>query len=490
MDTPTEKPNEKEMHLEEAPTTTSVAEMTTRITVTAKQEKAIRRAFDRRLVPIVCILYVLSYLDRGNIGNAKTAGAQEDLGLSSAQWTWVLNSFYIAYVVFEWTTLLWKIFPAHIYVSLLCVLWGACAMSSGAAHQMSHLVVCRVFLGIFEASFGAGAPYFLSLFYQRRELAFRTSLLLGMSPLANCFAGALAFGITHIKNSIEPWRLLFIIEGAPTVLFAPMVFFFLPDSPGSAKFLSEAEQTHAVERMQTRDHTRKSQIQWRQFFAGATDYRNVVHTMIHFMCNYSFAGLSNFLPTIVQGMGYSSINAQGLTAPVYFVSFLLCVVAAFVSDRWGRRSFIIAFAAGVGAIGYLLLAIIEDMDQVRVRYLGVWLAVCGIFPALCINITWLLNNNSSESKRGAGLAILAIFGQCSSFLSSAVFPKEDGPFFIKGCAIGCGFTGLVVIFSLGLYFRLRHINRQRDEMYGSVEDDQQLDVTTLGDSHPAFRYLL
>lgn len=58
--------------------------------------------FDRRIVPLVCALYVLSYLDRGNIGNAKTAGAQVDLGLSSSNWTWVLNGFYISYVLFEW----------------------------------------------------------------------------------------------------------------------------------------------------------------------------------------------------------------------------------------------------------------------------------------------------------------------------------------------------------------------------------------------------
>jgi MFS family permease len=208
-----------------------------------------------------------------------------------------------------------------------------------------------------------------------------------MAPLANSFAAALAYGITHIKHSLEPWRLLFLIEGAPTILFAPVVFFFLPDSPGTAKFLDQDSQTHAVERMQTRDHTKKSHIQWNQFLAGATDYRNVIHMMIHFMCNYSFAGLSNFLPTIVQGLGYTSINAQGLTAPVYFVSFLLCVTAAFVSDRWGRRGFIIASASGVGAIGYLLLAVLEDSSHVRVRYFGVWLAVCGIFPALCINVS-------------------------------------------------------------------------------------------------------
>ncbi|KAL2404699.1 hypothetical protein ABEF93_007007 [Exophiala dermatitidis] len=117
---------------------------------------------------------------------------------------------------------------------------------------------------------------------------------------------------------------------------------------------------------------------------------------------------------------------------------------------WGRRGFIVAAAASVRCIGYLLLATVEDNPHVR--YLGVWLAVCGILPALCINITWLLNNNSSESKRGAGLAVLATFGQCSSFLSSAVFPKEDTPHYSKGCAIGCGFTGAIIILSPGTLF--------------------------------------
>lgn len=211
-----------------------------------------------------------------------------------------------------------------------------------------------------------------------------------MSPLANCFASALAYGLTHIRHSIAPWRLLLLVEGAPTILFAPFIYFLLPDSPDSAKFLTQEQCTHAIERMQTRDRTKKSSIHWKQFFDGVKDYRNITHMMIHFMCNYSFAALSNFLPTILNSMGYSSINAQGLTAPVYFASFLCCVVAALVSDRYQMRGFVIAFSATVGAVGYLLLAIVEDMKKTHIRYLGVWLAVCGIFPALSINVSVML----------------------------------------------------------------------------------------------------
>lgn len=89
--------------------------------------------------------------------------------------------------------------------------WGAAAMCAGAVHNLAGIITARAFLGVFEAAFGAGAPYFLSLFYQRRELGKRISILLSMSPLANCFASSLAYGIFHIRGSLAPWRLLFII---------------------------------------------------------------------------------------------------------------------------------------------------------------------------------------------------------------------------------------------------------------------------------------
>lgn len=83
---------------------------------------------------------------------------------------------------------------------------------------MAGLVAARCVLGVLEAGFGAGAPYYLSLFYQRKELGLRVALLTGMSPLANCFAASLAYGITHIKGSLEPWRLLFLIGNSRLLL--------------------------------------------------------------------------------------------------------------------------------------------------------------------------------------------------------------------------------------------------------------------------------
>ncbi|PYH50708.1 putative MFS transporter [Aspergillus niger CBS 101883] len=460
-----------------------------RLQVSLEEQKSIVQKFDRHLLPLLCVLYILSYLDRGNIGNAKIAGLQESLHLNDSDWSWVLNSFYLCYTVFEWTNLLWRLFPAHYYVAVLCICWGAAAMCSGAVHYLGELIVCRCLLGIFEASFGAGAPYFLSLFYQRHELGLRVSVLLGMSPIANCFASALAYGITQIRKGLEPWQYLFLIEGAPTVIISIVVFFFLPDSPGSAWFLDDQQQRDAVGRLTAQDRTAKDRVHWKQVWSGLLDYKNYVHMIIHFCCNYSFAGLSNFLPTLIEDMGYVSVHAQGLTAPPYLGSFVCCLAAAFLSDRLGNRGLVVVGFSTIGLVGYLMLACVHDANADGVRYAGIWLATCGVFPSLAINITWLLNNQGGDSKRGAGMAILAIFGQCSSFVSSSLFPATDAPNYTRGCAAGAGLTGLVVVLGAVLHCKLRLENARRNRLYGRVTREHAIDVTEAGDDDPNFRYI-
>ncbi|CAH0025271.1 unnamed protein product [Clonostachys rhizophaga] len=355
--------------------------------------------------------------------------------------------------------------------------WGIVATCTGTVKNMAGICACRAALGILEAAFDAGAPYFLSLFYQRKELDLRVAILIGMSPLANCFASSLAYGISQIHSS----------RGRRQLFSRHSSISSFPTHHNKPSF-NEEEKEASVTRLGTRDTTKKEKLNWNQVAAGLGDYQLYVHAMIHFFCNYSFASLANFLPTIVQNLGYSSIQAQGLTAPPYAASFLVCLAAAFFSDKFGHRGYVIAGLSTVAGVGYLSLAMIEDQAKNNIRYLGVWLAVIGVFPCLALNHTWVLNNQGGETKRGVGLAVIAILGQCSSFVSSILYPKSDAPYFVKGCATGCALTFMITILSLGLHFKLAHENRKRDRDFGPVEGYGQLDVTTLGDKHPQFRY--
>ena len=90
---------------------------------------------------------------------------------------WALSAFYIAYILFEWMSLLWKVIPAHIYISLIVFSWGVTASLQAVAVNYPMLICLRLLLGIGEAAF-TGVPFYLSFFFKRRELAFRTAVFI------------------------------------------------------------------------------------------------------------------------------------------------------------------------------------------------------------------------------------------------------------------------------------------------------------------------
>lgn len=218
---------------------------------TRDESARVRRKLDTHLVAFLALLYSLSFLDRSNIGNARVAGLVEDLRLADAQYEWLLWAFYITYIAFEWMALLYRVFPAHVYVSLCIAAWGLLASLQAAATSFSGLLVLRALLGVSEAAFGPGVPFYLSFFFRREELALRTGLFISASPLSASFAGCLAWVIMKVGEGapLSKWRLLFLVEGFPSVLVAVWAWDFVPDGPGSAGWLGAREREVAVLRL-------------------------------------------------------------------------------------------------------------------------------------------------------------------------------------------------------------------------------------------------
>lgn len=133
------------------------------------------------------------------------------------------------------------------------------------------------------------SPYLLSFFYLRHEVGKRMGIFLSAAPLATCFAGALAYGITSGHPSIANWRLLFLVEGIPTVLMAVVVFFFLPDSPHQARFLTEDEVRIAVARgvRQVGTTERVGKINLKDVLYTFTDVKPWFTALMYFSCNVS-----------------------------------------------------------------------------------------------------------------------------------------------------------------------------------------------------------
>lgn len=164
-------------------------------------------------------------------------------------------------------------------------------------------------------------------------------------------------------------------------------------------------------------------------------------------------------------MGFSSINAQGLTAPPFFVSFCVTIFSTYIADRTQQRGYTIMVLTTIGGIGYVLLA---SVKTVGVRYFGVFLAASGIFPSIANILPWVLNNQGSDSRRGAGIMLLNLIGQCGPLLGTNVFPPEQGPRYVRGMAISAAFTFFTGVLAAGLRTLLVWENRKLDRKYGRL----------------------
>ncbi|CAO2654911.1 Nn.00g116440.m01.CDS01 [Neocucurbitaria sp. VM-36] len=438
---------------------------------TPDEDRAVLKKLDRRLVLFMALLYCLSFLDRSNIGNARIAGLADDLKLSSTQYEW----------------LLYRLVPPHIYISMCILSWGIVASLQAVATSFSFLLVLRALLGISEAAFGPGVPFYLSFFFRRNELAFRTGLFISASPLSASFAGALAYLITKAgeHGPLSPWRLLFLLEGFPSVLVAVWAWDFVPDSPGLAKWLSPRQREVAVLRLrqekESEDDEREAEKHKGRATRGRVNFREVLQTLkdpkcyltafMFFSCNVAFSSMPVFLPTIIRDMGHESITAQGLSAPPYLFAFVVVLTTAYYSDRLQSRSKFIMLHSLLATIGYGTIALSGHYKSTNttIRYLALYPACAGFFSAITIIITWTINNQETDSKKGTGMAVLNLIGQLGPLVGTSIFPDEDGPWYVKGMSICAAFMLLVGVLAAILRWVLVRENQKLSENKGGGE---------------------
>ncbi|KAK5625459.1 hypothetical protein RRF57_001176 [Xylaria bambusicola] len=468
---------------------------------TSEEEELVIKKLDWQLMPMILAIYSLSVLDRSNLGNAHVAGLDESLGLQGDQYSTLGTFFYVTYIIFQSASAGWKHFPAHIWVTCIVISLATISAAQAATQNYAGIVVLRFFLGATEAMY-AGVPVYLSFFYPRDRVGFRQGIFVSGAALANAYGGALGYAITQIKSHLEPWRILFLIEGLPTLIMAVVAWFFFPDDIESARFLTDRERQvvkHMVSREQTADIVHHTGLRVKDFLAAFKDWRSkfwcnwlfirtrtkalflgYITGVMYFGCNVSFASLPLFVPSIIAEIGsFSRIQANGLSAPPYVLTFILIITCAFISDRVRMRGPFVCFFAVVSAIGFLLLATTEAPAS---RYLGVYFAIT-IFVSVAILIPWVSNSHNTESKRAGGYAICATFGQAGPLVGTNIFPSHEAPYYRKGSWISFSFCVLVAITSATFSFLLRRENRRLDRLQSEEREG-------LNQSQRGFRYVI
>lgn len=306
------------------------------------------------------------------------------------------------------------------------------------------------------------------------------------APLATSFASTLAWVIVKIGqlSPIAPWRLLFLIEGFPSVIVSVIAWGVIPDSPQTAHYLTRREKKVARLRLRheipsassSKVNKKQADLKAREILSVLRDPIAWITPAMFFLTNMAYSSLPVFLPKILTEMGHDNLTAQALSAPPYLLAFIIVLFTAHMSDRLATRTTPIVFHALSSSLGYTILALSNTLHLPPfVRYLAVYPAAIGFFNVVTLVIAWNINNQASQSRQGGGFALMQVIGQCGPLIGTRLYPDRDAPYYTNGmrtCAVAM--LGVAVLAVL-LRFYLKRQNRKMDE----AEKERQADGSTV-----------
>ncbi|OAA61052.1 Major facilitator superfamily domain, general substrate transporter [Niveomyces insectorum RCEF 264] len=439
---------------------------------------------DLFILPFVFITYMFSFLDRINIGNAKTAGLMTDLHLVGNQINIAVSIFYVTYIIFELPgAIFMKRIGANRFISICVCGWSLVTTFSGFEQSAGALIACRLLLGVCEAALLPSINLYLAMFWTREEIAKRSSVIFVALTMAGAFGGLFAYGLLQIDaGGYAGWRWLFFIEGAVTFVVGVCLYFVFPSSPETAYFLTAEEKKVARLRMGMETAAGAETIDWSQVKAGLTSsvcWLSGITQMFADVYNYS---ISTFLPTVIQGLGYKGLSIQYMTIPIYVLGSVCIFGFAALSDRLQRRAPIMLVCSLFTVTGYAILLGTPDH---KAGYAACYLIMIGGNAIPCLNIVWINGNSAPHYKRATALALNQIVGNIGGIVSGQIYLTAESPRYKTGqaTALSCCLASWVCTWLL-----LALLHRKNQEKARKVRDGAP--DTGVGDASIHFKYQL
>ncbi|KAL3451757.1 major facilitator superfamily domain-containing protein [Aspergillus insuetus] len=453
--------------------------------------KKLIRKIDLVLIPWLALLYLLSFLDRTNIGNARLANLEEDLGMKGLDYNNALAIFFPFYVAAEIpSNIMMKRSRPAIWIPTIMLAWAIVCSLMGVVHNYPGLMAARACLGIAEGGLFPGVTFYITMWYKRHECGLRMAIFFSAATAAGAFGGLLARGIVEMDGlgGKAGWAWIFIIEGLITFVVAVAAFFVMNDYPDTAKFLSQPEKDEVARRLKEDRSSLADEFHMRFFWDAIRDWKIWVHMFITIGIYTPLYSISLFMPTIVQSLGYKNETAQLMTVPPYVVACVFTLAGGFLADKQRQRGLYMIFFNVVAIIGFIMLL---SSDNNGVKYAGTFFAASGIYPNVPQGVAWNGNNIGGSLKRGVGIAMHVGFGNLGGVLSSYIYRRTDGPKYATGHGTLIGTLTMSTVLCTFMTIYLRRENARRDREFkapGEYTEPERLAEREKGDNATFFRY--
>ncbi|KAJ4482056.1 major facilitator superfamily domain-containing protein [Lentinula aciculospora] len=430
-------------------------------TVERQADRHLVRKIDSRLLPILTLLYLLSFLDRS------------DLNLSAPAYNTSLALYFVAYVLFEVpanNSARLKRFDPQVWLPTLTLIWGIVSVCQGLVTNQAGLFGIRFLLGATEAGLFPGVIY---LFSQALPIClFKVTMAHGI----------LAFAIGKMEGigGRRGWQWIFILEGLLTIIISLLAYFVVPTWSYQAKFLDESERERLLFRLDNdTDPAHKEPFQWFYVKQAFTDHLVWGYALLFHGYAFALYSLTLFMPTIITELGFQSWQAQLLTVPPNTLAALSIAFTVWLSIRCDRRAVFIIIAAAVAILA-------------GAQYVGVHLAAAGVYTGNALLLSWPGENVAGQTKRAVAVAMQITFGDIGAIAGVLIYrPNFVGHEYRKPHIIAIGYLLFSIAVASYLQFWLAHENKKKDALASSksIETWAKSNRQRLGDHHIRYRYV-
>merc|ERR1711939_1008777 len=414
------------------------------------------RKLDIRILPMIMWMYLMSFMDRVIIGAARLYGVEEDLNLGPNQFQLAVSILFVTYCIFETPSnlIIKRLNPAY-YLCGLTFCWGIIATFTAFVQGLGGLLACRLLLGIFEAGFFPGVIIYLTIFYNKRELALRTGYFF-------------------------------------SAVTAPFVPFILPGSVEKAKFLTEQDRkdllwlrTSEVGQTASGQHLQKKDV-----MDGVKDWKTYAYGLAQFCSHLMLYSFSVFLPTVINRLGeFDQGQSNALTVPVFALGAIVYIISCWASDRLQVRGPFTMGAFFVAIVGYAMLISNGDL---AVKFAGTFIVACGCYTSVGLGFAWLASNNPRYGKRAYASGMQITIGNSAGVAVPFLFADSTEPRFIPGysASIATLAVGMCIHAAMSYWFHKQNKNRAAGKEDWKMEGKTPEEVADMGDLNPMYRYTI
>lgn len=370
----------------------------------------------RRLMPLLCTMYLLAYIDRQNVSYAKLEMV-DALGMSEAAYGLGASLFFLGYFLFEApANMILARVGARVWFTRIMLTWGLITIALGYTQSPTMFYVLRFLLGVAEAGFFPGVLYLLTLWYPQAHRARMVGLFMIASAFANAVGSLIGGALLELDGlaGLAGWQWVFVATGLPPVLLAPVVLWKLPSTPGEAKWLNADEKDWLATTLAAEAPAGDPGSAWR----ALTDPRVLLLSLLYFAMPLGAYGLSYWLPTIVKSFGASNIQ-NGI---INVIPWILVAVALWAVPRHaakhGTSRWHVAGPMLLAAAFFLASVIVPGA---ALKFACLCIAAAAIFSAQ--PVFWSVPQGLLRGAHAAaGLAVINSVGNLGGFAAQNAVP--------------------------------------------------------------------